>query len=118
MWRLDRVVGPGAAVAGQRRFVRFQLDMVRTRLGSARDAGQVRSDAALDQVVELLFGPLYHRWLLRTGPLTDEYADSIVDLVVAVTPPSPRRGPPGPPAPHRTTTTSAGPALEPPLVSE
>ncbi|MFV2018344.1 TetR/AcrR family transcriptional regulator [Micromonospora sp. LOL_023] len=65
------------------RLLRPQLDMVRARLAAARDAGQVRPDAALDQVVELLFGPLYHRWLLRTGPLTDDYADSIVDLVVA-----------------------------------
>ena len=70
------------------RLLRPQLDMVRTRLEAARDAGQVRPDAPLDQVVELLFGPLYHRWLLRTGPLTDEYADSIVDLVVAAVPPA------------------------------
>ncbi|MFV2011921.1 MULTISPECIES: TetR/AcrR family transcriptional regulator [unclassified Micromonospora] len=65
------------------RLLRPQLDMVRARLAAARDAGQVRPDAPLDQVVELLFGPLYHRWLLRNGPLTDDYADSIVDLVVA-----------------------------------
>ncbi|WBB99555.1 MULTISPECIES: TetR/AcrR family transcriptional regulator [unclassified Solwaraspora] len=70
------------------RLLRPQLDMVRTRLEAARDAGQVRPDAPLDQVVELLFGPLYHRWLLRTGPLTDEYADSIVDLVVAAVTPA------------------------------
>ncbi|MFV2084774.1 TetR/AcrR family transcriptional regulator [Micromonospora sp. LOL_021] len=70
------------------RLLRPQLDMVHTRLEAARDAGQVRPDAPLDQVVELLFGPLYHRWLLRTGPLTDEYADSIVDLVVAAVTPA------------------------------
>ncbi|MFY1693979.1 MULTISPECIES: TetR/AcrR family transcriptional regulator [unclassified Solwaraspora] len=70
------------------RLLRPQLDMVRARLEAARDAGQVRPDAPLDQVVELLFGPLYHRWLLRNGPLTDEYADSIVDLVVAAVTPA------------------------------
>ena len=32
--------------------------------------------------MELLFGPLYHRWLLRNGPLTDDYADGIVDLTL------------------------------------
>ncbi len=43
--------------------------------------------------MELLFGPLYHRWLLRNGPLTDDYADGIVDLVVAaVTPSTSTRG--------------------------
>ena len=65
------------------RLLRPQLDAVRTRLASARDAGQIRDDAPLDQVVELLFGPLYHRWLLRNGPLTDAYADGIVELALA-----------------------------------
>ncbi|WP_326556129.1 TetR/AcrR family transcriptional regulator [Micromonospora sp. NBC_01796] len=75
------------------RLLRPQLDAVRTRLEAAREAGQVRPDVPLDQVVELLFGPLYHRWLLRNGPLTDDYADGIVDLVVAaITPPGSRSG--------------------------
>ncbi|GAA4942600.1 TetR/AcrR family transcriptional regulator [Actinoplanes utahensis] len=69
------------------RLLRPQLDAVRARLASARDAGQVRPDAPLDQVVELLFGPLYHRWLLRNGPLTDTYADGIVDLTLAAVTP-------------------------------
>lgn len=70
------------------RLLRPQLNAVRTRLQAARQAGQVRPDAPLDQVVELLFGPLYHRWLLRNGPLTDDYADGIVDLAVAAITPS------------------------------
>ncbi|MEU4818529.1 TetR/AcrR family transcriptional regulator [Micromonospora aurantiaca] len=75
------------------RLLRPQLNAVRVRLEAAREAGQVRPDAPLDQVVELLFGPLYHRWLLRNGPLTDDYADGIVDLVVAaVTPSTSARG--------------------------
>ncbi|MEV6344365.1 TetR/AcrR family transcriptional regulator [Actinoplanes sp. NPDC051851] len=65
------------------RLLRPQLDAVRTRLESGRAAGQVRADAPLDQVVELLFGPVYHRWLLRNGPLTEVYADGLVDLVLA-----------------------------------
>jgi len=69
------------------RLLRPQLTAVRTRLESARAAGQIRADAPLDQVVELLFGPLYHRWLLRNGPLTDTYADGIVDLTLAAVAP-------------------------------
>ncbi|MDW3848086.1 TetR/AcrR family transcriptional regulator [Micromonospora sp. BRA006-A] len=72
------------------RLLRPQLNAVRARLEAAREAGQVRADAPLDQVVELLFGPLYHRWLLRNGPLTDDYADGIVDLVLAAVTPSTR----------------------------
>ncbi|MBU8860913.1 MULTISPECIES: TetR/AcrR family transcriptional regulator [unclassified Micromonospora] len=74
------------------RLLRPQLNAVRVRLEAAREAGQVRPDASLDQVVELLFGPLYHRWLLRNGPLTDDYADGIVDLVVAAVTPSTSTG--------------------------
>ncbi|MBB2940960.1 AcrR family transcriptional regulator [Actinoplanes lutulentus] len=59
--------------------LRPQLDAVKKRL----QAGPIRADVDLDQAVELLFGPLYHRWLLRTGPLTDEYADGVVQLAIA-----------------------------------
>lgn len=65
------------------RLLRPQLDAVRARLEAARAAGQVRADAPLDQVVELLFGPIHYRWLLRNGPLTESYGDGLVDLVLA-----------------------------------
>jgi hypothetical protein len=63
--------------------LRPQLDAIKARLRSAREAGQLRAGVDLDQAVELLVGPMYHRWMLRTGPLTDEYADGIVDLAMA-----------------------------------
>ncbi|WP_433790929.1 TetR/AcrR family transcriptional regulator [Actinoplanes sp. CA-252034] len=65
------------------RLLRPQLDTVKDRLRSARTAGQVRAEVDLDQAVELLIGPMYHRWMMRTGPLTEEYADGIVDLAMA-----------------------------------
>ncbi|MFC7641008.1 TetR/AcrR family transcriptional regulator [Streptosporangium lutulentum] len=65
------------------RLLRPQLDAVRLRLRAGQRAGQVRGDVDLDQVIELLFGPVYHRWLLRTGPLTDAYADGVVELAMA-----------------------------------
>ncbi|MEO3741873.1 TetR/AcrR family transcriptional regulator [Plantactinospora sp. B5E13] len=69
------------------RLLRPQLDAVRSRLEAGRRVGQVRPDVDLDQVVELLFGPIYHRWLLRTGPLTEAYADGVVDLALAAVTP-------------------------------
>jgi AcrR family transcriptional regulator len=57
------------------RLLRPQLAAVQSRLHSGQRTGQVRTDVDLDQVVELLFGPIYHRWLLRNGPLTETYAD-------------------------------------------
>jgi AcrR family transcriptional regulator len=64
------------------RLLRPQLDAVKDRLRAARAAGALREDFDLDQGVELIFGPLYHRWMLRTGPLTDDYADNLVDLAI------------------------------------
>ncbi|MEU8657965.1 TetR/AcrR family transcriptional regulator [Actinoplanes philippinensis] len=65
------------------RLLRPQLDTVKNRLRSARAAGQVRAGVDLDQAVELLIGPMYHRWMMRTGPLTEEYADGILELALA-----------------------------------
>lgn len=48
------------------------------RLRSAQRAGQLAVDADLDLVLEVLYAPLYQRWLLRTGPLTESYADALV----------------------------------------
>jgi AcrR family transcriptional regulator len=48
------------------------------RLRSAQRAGQLAADADLDLVLEVLYAPLYQRWLHRSGPLTEEYADALV----------------------------------------
>ncbi|MEV4145626.1 TetR/AcrR family transcriptional regulator [Amycolatopsis sp. NPDC049691] len=52
------------------------------RLRSAQRAGQLAADADLDLVLEVLYAPLYQRWLLRTGPLTESYADALVAAAV------------------------------------
>lgn len=54
----------------------------KARLRSAQRAGQFATDADLDLALELLYGPLYQRWLHRSGPLTPEYADALVDLIL------------------------------------
>ncbi|MBQ1046705.1 TetR/AcrR family transcriptional regulator [Micromonospora sp. C32] len=89
---IETLTDEDLAAQARDRLLRPQLTAVRARLEAAREAGQVRPDAPLDLVVELLFGPLYHRWLLRNGPLTDDYADGIVDLVVSAVTPSPGAG--------------------------
>ncbi|MEV6360782.1 TetR/AcrR family transcriptional regulator [Nocardia asteroides] len=52
------------------------------RLRSAQQAGQLRADADLDLVLDLLYGPLTHRWLQCSGPLDDNFADALVDMVL------------------------------------
>ena len=62
--------------------VRPNSAAVRERLRSGQEAGQIALDADLDLAVEMLNGPINHRWLLRTGPLTHEYVDRLVDTVL------------------------------------
>ncbi|MGQ4733269.1 TetR/AcrR family transcriptional regulator [Streptomyces sp. Ju416(a)] len=59
-----------------------QLALYVTRLRAAQEAGDVRADIDPRIALELLIGPLMHRWLLRTLPLTHAYADEIVDYAV------------------------------------
>ncbi|WP_025619681.1 TetR/AcrR family transcriptional regulator [Salinispora cortesiana] len=50
----------------------------RHRLRSAQQAGQLAADLDLDVAVDIIWGPVLNRWLQRSGPLTSEYADSVV----------------------------------------
>ncbi|MET9711126.1 TetR/AcrR family transcriptional regulator [Nocardiopsis alba] len=54
----------------------------RARLLSAREAGGLSPDADLDLMLETLYAPLFQRWLHRSGPLTAEYADALVDTAL------------------------------------
>ncbi|MFV2116148.1 TetR/AcrR family transcriptional regulator [Micromonospora sp. LOL_025] len=57
-------------------------ELKKERLRAARRAGQLAEDVDLDVAVDLLFGPVLNRWLQRTGALTHEYADQVVDTAV------------------------------------
>ncbi|MFD0272613.1 TetR/AcrR family transcriptional regulator [Kitasatospora sp. NPDC127111] len=58
------------------------LGVTRTRLEHAREAGRIAPDADLDLAVELLYGPMYYRWLHGLGPLDHAYADRLVQAVL------------------------------------
>lgn len=66
---LQRLLGP-------------HLSSIADRLVAAQAAGQVRTDLDMAVAVEWFVGPPYHRWLLRTAPLTEQYADSATDLAL------------------------------------
>jgi AcrR family transcriptional regulator len=57
-------------------------ELKKQRLRAAQRAGQLAEDVNLDVAVDLLFGPILNRWLQRTGPLTSEYADQVVDTAL------------------------------------
>ena len=50
------------------------------RLERASEQGQLRADVDPEDVVELLYAPLYYRLLLRTRPITTEQVTMILDL--------------------------------------
>ncbi|MBT2385025.1 TetR/AcrR family transcriptional regulator [Streptomyces sp. ISL-11] len=64
------------------RILEPQLQAYVRRLRSAQLAGQVAEDIDLRVALELLVGPLFHRWLTRTRPLTHDYADTVVELTL------------------------------------
>ncbi|MET0871576.1 MAG: TetR/AcrR family transcriptional regulator [Paeniglutamicibacter terrestris] len=65
-----------------RRLLRPQLDACAERIKIGIRAGQVDGSVDAGLAVELLFGPIFHRWLLRTGELDETFADGVLDMVL------------------------------------
>ncbi|MFE2755977.1 TetR/AcrR family transcriptional regulator [Actinosynnema sp. NPDC059335] len=56
--------------------------LVEERLRTAQRLGEVPADVDVSAAAELLLGPVHQRWFLRTAPLTGEFTDAVVDLVI------------------------------------
>jgi AcrR family transcriptional regulator len=52
------------------------------RLRSAQRSGELAEDLDLDVAVDLLWGPVLSRWLQRSGPLTNEWVERLVDTAL------------------------------------
>src|SRR5260370_5816779 len=52
-------------------------------LDRAISRGEIPADTDKDVVLDLLYGPAYHRLLHGHRPLTDQFARRVVDLIVA-----------------------------------
>jgi AcrR family transcriptional regulator len=61
----------------------------RERLRRAQRQHQLRDDVDLDDVVELLYAPLYYRLLLHTRPVTVDQVDTILRLTFTGLAPQP-----------------------------
>ena len=57
-------------------------ELKKDRLRAAQRAGQLAPDVDLEVAVDLLWGPILNRWLQRTGPLTAQYADAVVETAL------------------------------------
>ncbi|WFB09846.1 TetR/AcrR family transcriptional regulator [Streptomyces sp. LX-29] len=78
----EGVINAELAVQFVERVLEPQLQLYVKRLRAAQEAGQ--ADPSFDPriALELLVGPLAHRWLLRTRPMTHAYADAVVELAL------------------------------------
>ncbi|GAB2816681.1 TetR/AcrR family transcriptional regulator [Streptomyces daliensis] len=65
-----------------RRLMEPGRDVYVRRFEAAREAGQMAEDIDAAFATELLLGPFQARWLMRTEPLTYEFADTLVDYVL------------------------------------
>ncbi|GAA3090308.1 TetR/AcrR family transcriptional regulator [Streptosporangium carneum] len=73
---------PELAAAYLERLDRPMRELKKHRLRAAQRAGHLAEDLDLDVAVDMLWGPLLNRWLQRTGPLTPEYADNVVETAL------------------------------------
>jgi hypothetical protein len=78
------------------RFITPRRAPIAERLRRAKESGELPPTLDVAAVLDLLFGAIYHRLLLRNAPLDDTYAATVVDIVLAS-----RRG-----APKGVTTRS------------
>jgi AcrR family transcriptional regulator len=78
-------------------------------LDRAISRGEIPADTDKDVVIDLLFGPAYHRLLHGHLPLTDQFARRVVDLIVAGLS-ADRPGPGGPPTERPSPATARGEA--------
>ncbi|WP_433475220.1 TetR/AcrR family transcriptional regulator [Spirillospora sp. CA-142024] len=77
------IIGDPALAALYREKLAGPVDAAKKeRLRSAQRAGQLAGGADLDLVLEVLYAPLHQRWLHRSGPLTPQYADALVETAL------------------------------------
>ena len=57
-------------------------DAKKARLRVAERDGQLPPGTDLDLFLEMLYAPLFQRWLHRSGPLTPAYADALVEATL------------------------------------
>ena len=78
----EGIIDPALGAAFVQQLLEPGLQLYAARLRAAQRSGRVRADADPRIVPELLVGPITHRWLLRTLPLTHAFADAVVDHVL------------------------------------
>jgi AcrR family transcriptional regulator len=63
-------------------FMQPRRNTARDLLVRARERGQIAADTDVDLALDLLYGPVYHRLLHGHAPLTDQFAQDVIDAVL------------------------------------
>jgi AcrR family transcriptional regulator len=63
-------------------FVQARRDATRELLVQARDRGEIAAATDLEVTLDLLYGPIYHRLLHGHAPLTEQFAQQVIDYVI------------------------------------
>ena len=63
-------------------FVQARRDATRELLLRARDRGEIAANTDLEVTLDLLYGPIYHRLLHGHAPLTEQFAQQVIDYVI------------------------------------
>ncbi|HTA07441.1 MAG TPA: TetR/AcrR family transcriptional regulator [Streptosporangiaceae bacterium] len=74
---------PELAVAWRERVVGRLRDQHKIMLDRAVERGEISARTDYEVVLDLVFGAAYHRLLHGHQPLTDKFANKVVDIVVA-----------------------------------
>ncbi|WP_128983398.1 TetR/AcrR family transcriptional regulator [Streptomyces roseicoloratus] len=78
----EGIVDPALGAEFTAKLLEPQLQAFVRRIEAAQAAGQADPGVDPRTALELFVGPLHHRWLHRTLPLTHDYADTLVDLAL------------------------------------
>ncbi|MGW8763973.1 TetR/AcrR family transcriptional regulator [Streptomyces sp. NPDC055815] len=78
----EGVVDPELGARFTEALLEPQLQYYVRRIEAAQAKGDIDPGVDPRVAVELLVGPLHHRWIHRTLPLTHAYADTLVDLAL------------------------------------
>jgi len=70
-------------------FVRPRRDATRELLVQARDRGEIVATTDLEVTLDLLYGPIYHRLLHGHAPVTERFAQQVIDYVISAISASP-----------------------------
>ena len=69
------------AEAFRERWIAPRRDMARASLQAAIQNGELRPNLDLDETLDALYGGLYYRLMIGSGPITDAYVEGIFSQV-------------------------------------